>query len=973
MNSSERRLPKLLLWLFLMLLGVLLILIERQETIDLKDEQQRTMLTDKVGRRLSGIRRGAGRNVQVQSLLRELRERFAQATGQHFSNGGRLSELGQVLTRERESFKRNRGLPPHRLITLLLAPGRKGATCIDTGEGSIAFDPALPELATSMVTRHNRRTGAGQDWLSRELQFPLCLANNRMPSRNLMICTTFQGERGFFWDRITLGSNGLWLFLGAIVDLDRLPEQYGLEIIAKKQLPPAWGLAFIVPGRPLLTRGICASLPSLSHRLEEIGRGTGKVAPEEWNGRLLLKSALLDGVRGRVVLAALARDEGMARSRSPVDAVFFASLGLAFCFAMYLTVERAVFSRGPRFSIGLVLMGSCLVVALVPTLGMRALFRRTLAENLQNRQIGEARLLHKQMVRLEENVRFAQAMLRSNIDDLTANEALTSQLEREIRHRGPSPTLASWVAKVNTGLYSRIGRRVETAMFIGADGRQKGWTLNLAAATDAMMGLLAPVWRRYLYQFEPGVRPKGGGENPEGSNNAALGQAVQQEMVFETIAAMLGPETMSLLALDPKRISEVRTSYVNVYLSAQMLKLRGMLRYVMFMLWSDWLFIANYLEASILERWNTASWSPSQFMVKARPGLELHWSCNPQLLLGWPPLARLLDLGKYARVNQTDFAPEFPGKPIMELYPSRLMTKALLVGLRPTEPLYRENEYYQWIFRLGTFLAIIIAVFLARHAAHHFLDPLRRLAEAVGQIGRGEYHTRLEANRQDEFGSLAGAFNKMAKGLEEGQLLGRYVSTSVRQAVKDQSLVQQARQGEMREITVLFSSLHGIESDATETDRLFTILEAHLDAFTIATRKHGGEIDKVIGEKVLVVFDHQRFGSAMEAVSASLRVVREAQGILAADSLETAIGVNSGPVIAGILGAPTVRLDFTVIGDTVNLASRLSLLAHTTDGTRVVLSGGTLTLAGDGVRVTKLPFKRVKGKTQEVEAFLLSS
>jgi len=162
----------------------------------------------------------------------------------------------------------------------------------------------------------------------------------------------------------------------------------------------------------------------------------------------------------------------------------------------------------------------------------------------------------------------------------------------------------------------------------------------------------------------------------------------------------------------------------------------------------------------------------------------------------------------------------------------------------------------------------------------------------------------------------------------------------------------------------------------TPTEGVFAVLGSQLDTVADACAQSGGEIDKTIGDKVLVVLDHDRMGGAKAAALAALAIVARLRAHFAADgtapSLEPVFGINCGTVLAGILGARSVRLDYTVIGDAVNLAARLATLAHTIDGSHVVLSAAVLAnLPRHAVRAEKLPFKRVKGKTQEVEAWLL--
>jgi len=279
----------------------------------------------------------------------------------------------------------------------------------------------------------------------------------------------------------------------------------------------------------------------------------------------------------------------------------------------------------------------------------------------------------------------------------------------------------------------------------------------------------------------------------------------------------------------------------------------------------------------------------------------------------------------------------------------------------------------QVLFRQVVAGCILAAVLMAIIAMQLFMRPLRGILGAIERIGPGQYDVVIaDSGRRDEFGTLAQAFNAMMVGLREKELLGRYVPESVKLLVADSQVQAKARLGEQRRVTVLFSAVSGPEGDDDiGPDQVFQHMNAHLASMVAAVDEAGGEISKVMGEKIMVVLDHATMGGNEAVADACLRLIDALRRRAQEAGVAVEIGVNTGDVIAGILGSPAVRLDYTVIGDTVNLASRLALLAQTVTGSRVVVSGASRDLLAGRATATRLPIKQVKGKTQAVEVFLL--
>ncbi|HNV72047.1 MAG TPA: adenylate/guanylate cyclase domain-containing protein, partial [Candidatus Ozemobacteraceae bacterium] len=314
------------------------------------------------------------------------------------------------------------------------------------------------------------------------------------------------------------------------------------------------------------------------------------------------------------------------------------------------------------------------------------------------------------------------------------------------------------------------------------------------------------------------------------------------------------------------------------------------------------------------------------------------------------------------------------GPLLMCAVPGRVLTKGVFCGrkvLSAVRPRLAEQERKFYV-------AMLISIFLATLAAlvgsQFVTSPLSAILSAIQQINREEYEARIRfPERGDEFASLGRAFNDMAQGLQEGRILARYVSTTVQEAVSDSTLNERATEGEMTEVTVLFTGLEGFDDYRRlhTPDEVFALLAINLESANAAVSACGGEIDKVMGEKILILFRHDRFLSGAQAMHAALKVIRHMRDDLQKRGIHPLFGLNSGTVVAGFVGAQNVRMDYTVIGDPVNLAARLVALAQSLGGSGVITSGLAVRLMSPEIVAEKLDITRVKGKTQEVEAYRL--
>jgi adenylate cyclase len=293
-------------------------------------------------------------------------------------------------------------------------------------------------------------------------------------------------------------------------------------------------------------------------------------------------------------------------------------------------------------------------------------------------------------------------------------------------------------------------------------------------------------------------------------------------------------------------------------------------------------------------------------------------------------------------------------------------------------PYMRLERTYLFLALAGLLISVALGIWIARSVSR----PVLQLAEGTRKIGAGDYSRRIEVQTEDEIGQLAEAFNHMSEGLAERDqvrdLLGKVVSPAVARELlrKDVTLG-----GEEREVTILFSDLRDFTGmcEASSAQEMLGVLNHYFTRMSDIVEAHRGVVDKYVGDAMMALFGAPLAGpddpdcamaSALEMSEAldELNLEWQAQG---RHPLSMGIGINTDFVVAGNMGSQT-RLNYTVIGDGVNLASRLEALTKTPEyGARIIISQFTLERAKGRYRTRRLGEVAVKGKQRPTEIYAL--
>jgi class 3 adenylate cyclase len=277
-----------------------------------------------------------------------------------------------------------------------------------------------------------------------------------------------------------------------------------------------------------------------------------------------------------------------------------------------------------------------------------------------------------------------------------------------------------------------------------------------------------------------------------------------------------------------------------------------------------------------------------------------------------------------------------------------------------------------------TLLAVLcIGLALAVFLAGRLSGPIVALQRAMGHLGQGDFERELSvtARGRDEIGDLARAFNEMAIGLLERErlrgTLGRYVSGDVAERILEEQ-DDLALRGELRSVTVLFLDVRGFTtvSERLQPAETLELLNAYFDKVVECVQARGGSVNKFIGDAAMCIWGAPKVHEApeREAVLCALDIQDAASKLSAfrrergQPAVAFGIGINAGVAVAGNLGA-SERLEYTVIGDAVNLAQRLESQAR--EGEVLVSQEVFEKVAGQVQAIERDPVK-LKGKSRLV-------
>ncbi|MBW0433908.1 adenylate/guanylate cyclase domain-containing protein [Leptospira yasudae] len=264
-------------------------------------------------------------------------------------------------------------------------------------------------------------------------------------------------------------------------------------------------------------------------------------------------------------------------------------------------------------------------------------------------------------------------------------------------------------------------------------------------------------------------------------------------------------------------------------------------------------------------------------------------------------------------------------------------------------------------------VSILFVFFYSRRLTR----PILKLVDASKEIEKGNFHLTLEPESGDEIGKLTSSFVEMGKGLSDRDKMKDAFGKFVNKDIAEMVLKGEVKLGgDKRECVILFSDIRSFTSisERIEPELVVEFLNQYFTAMVKCINANGGSVNKYIGDAIMAVWgelghtdsDTENAINAALDMRKSLLQFNKGRGTDKKPRISIGIGINTGEVIAGQIGSED-RLEYTVIGDTVNLASRVESLTKEF-GADILITGNSYEKVKGIYNVEKLKPIKVKGK-----------
>lgn len=265
----------------------------------------------------------------------------------------------------------------------------------------------------------------------------------------------------------------------------------------------------------------------------------------------------------------------------------------------------------------------------------------------------------------------------------------------------------------------------------------------------------------------------------------------------------------------------------------------------------------------------------------------------------------------------------------------------------------------------------VLIVFIFNLFGKIYVEPIAKLAFLAERVGRGDLRTEEGLTTGDEFQDLKIAFDSMLAGVIQKERLLQFVSEDVANAVKSSTDENLQPGGERLEATIIFASIANFELKISQMDGddLMGLLDRFISAGDKVARSTGGILDKVIENTLMFVYRsrEEEDNHAIKACYAAILLNKE----LAEVGIVAHTGISSGSVLSGRIGSYNGKLDYTVIGDAVNMAARLKIQAHKATKSHIVIAPSTIRKTKGWARVKFIERLPIKGKSREYPIYEL--
>lgn len=302
------------------------------------------------------------------------------------------------------------------------------------------------------------------------------------------------------------------------------------------------------------------------------------------------------------------------------------------------------------------------------------------------------------------------------------------------------------------------------------------------------------------------------------------------------------------------------------------------------------------------------------------------------------------------------------------------ITSLLLLSLAP----HRCESQMVWFAIAVGGLGMAFGLISAGMLGQLVVEPVEAIQQAARAIASGNLNHRISLLRADEFGHLIDEFNHLIGELQEKQRLQETFGRHVGQKAAQQILQRDPKLGGIeQEVTVLFADLRNFTARCAvePPQKIVALLNLFLTEMVEIVEGHEGMVNKFLGDGFMALFGvgEQHVNHAALAVTAGQKMLVRLEHInryLTAQGqapLGIGIGIHTGRAVVGSIGSPQ-RLEYTAIGDTVNIASRVESLTKEL-GEPLILTAATRAALPSAIATAPLPPQRVKGQPEPLSVY----
>lgn len=267
-------------------------------------------------------------------------------------------------------------------------------------------------------------------------------------------------------------------------------------------------------------------------------------------------------------------------------------------------------------------------------------------------------------------------------------------------------------------------------------------------------------------------------------------------------------------------------------------------------------------------------------------------------------------------------------------------------------------------------LVTLLSILGINLIAGKMAKQIQLLSEGARAVGDGNLNVAISVNSKDELGQLAAEFNNMIQHLREKSQMQKFVSKLTVQMIKE-TVGKDGKKSRAvnQKLTVLFSDVRNFSTIAErlKPEQIVKLINVYFDLQTKIIESHSGIVDKFMGDQIMAIFLGKSMAdNALRAaveIQRQIRLLNQQRNKKDEATLEMGIGINTGPAIIGNMGS-TNRMDYTVIGDVVNVAARLCSKAA--EG-QIIMSYDLTKKVNGSYPTSRLKSISIKGRTKEIE------